>query len=294
MTVDPHTPATLADQIRQRLRFEQKFGITSIRRRPERFAAAVAAAPPPAAEAQVQAPPHADEHIADEAPAPVAASSPARSRDEVMAELDRIREQVAVCERCPALVRGRNKTVFSDGSPFTPLMFIGEAPGADEDRQGVPFVGAAGQKLTEIIERGLGVAAKKLLGLDAAPTVPRQSVYIANVLKCRPPMNRDPLPDEVDACRDYLAQQIQLVHPTVIIALGLPAARRLLGLDLPMARMRGKRYPLPEMPDITVVPTYHPSYLLRSYTMDNRKRVMDDITEAMAALHEAGKLPWWD
>ena len=287
---------TLADQIRQRLRFEQQFGITVLRRRPERFAAAVANAPVPDETPTVAVSHAAQPQVPGDGPTTTPVSEPeaALSKDQVLAGLAAIREQVAICENCPALVRNRTKTVFSDGTPFTPLMFMGEAPGADEDKQGVPFVGAAGQKLTEIIEKGLGVAARKLMGLDAVPHVPRDSVYIANVLKCRPPMNRDPLPDEVDACRDYLSRQIQLVRPTVIIALGLPASRRLLNIDLSMARMRGKRYPLPEMPSVTVVPTYHPSYLLRSYTMDNRKRVMDDITSAMTVLHEAGKLPWWE
>ena len=183
--------------------------------------------------------------------------------------------------------------MFSDGSPHSPLMFVGEAPGEDEDRSGIPFVGKAGQKLTEIIELGLSKAIREIAGLPVE-RVPRSSVYIANVIKCRPPGNRDPQVHEVAACRDYLRAQIELVDPVVICALGKPAAQRLLGDHVErVGRIRGDRFTLPERPSIVVVPTYHPSYLLRQYTPENRKKVYDDICEVVRVLAEAGRIPWW-
>lgn len=200
--------------------------------------------------------------------------------------------QVATCARCPGLKERRNPA-FSDGTPFTPLMFVGEAPGEQEDRAGVPFVGKAGQKLTEMIEKGLAHAIRQVSGRSDVQHVPRSSVYIANVLKCRPPGNRDPEPEEVENCREYLSGQIELVQPVVICALGKPASRRLLGRDSSMRQLRGKRFSLPERPEITVVPTYHPSFLLHQYTPENRRAVMEDITEVVRVLHEAGVIPWW-
>ena len=158
-----------------------------------------------------------------------------------------LRERVAACTRCE-LHSTRTQTVFGVGSPTARWMFIGEAPGAEEDRQGEPFVGRAGQLLTSML-KALGFA--------------RDDVYIANVLKCRPPGNRDPRPEEARCCRDYLERQIELVAPTLIVAIGRIAAQNLLGTDMPLAKLRGTVHALgPGRRPVLV--TYHPAYLLRS------------------------------
>ena len=160
---------------------------------------------------------------------------------------DALRERVAACTRCE-LHATRTQTVFGVGDRSARWMFIGEAPGADEDRQGEPFVGRAGQLLTSML---------KALGLA------REDVYIANMLKCRPPGNRDPRPDETRSCRAYLERQIELVSPTLIVAVGRIAAQNLLGTDTPLARLRGQLHSLGER-GWPVLVTYHPAYLLRS------------------------------
>ncbi|NJD30488.1 MAG: uracil-DNA glycosylase [Gammaproteobacteria bacterium] len=160
---------------------------------------------------------------------------------------DALRQAVAACTRCE-LHATRIQTVFGVGDVNARWMFIGEAPGADEDRQGEPFVGRAGQLLTSMI---------KALGLR------REDVYIANVLKCRPPGNRDPRPEEARACRDYLERQIELVNPALIVAVGRIAAQNLLATDTPLARLRNRVHALGAKRRPLLV-TYHPAYLLRS------------------------------
>ncbi len=173
------------------------------------------------------------------------------SPEEKTAALCEMAQTVSACEKCK-LCETRNKTVFSDGNPITRLMFIGEAPGENEDAQGIPFVGRAGQLLTRMIENGMGLA--------------RADVYIANVLKCRPPENRDPLPAEIAQCRGYLEAQIELVRPEVIVALGKFAAQFLLETEEGIMRLRGRWGSYKGIP---VMPTYHPSFLLHS---PNRKK----------------------
>ena len=158
-----------------------------------------------------------------------------------------LRERVAACTRCD-LHSTRTQTVFGVGSQTARWMFIGEAPGAEEDRRGEPFVGRAGQLLTSML-KALGFA--------------RDDVYIANVLKCRPPGNRDPRPEEARCCRDYLERQIELVAPTLIVAVGRVAAQNLLGTDMPLAKLRGTVHALGDRRRPVLV-TYHPAYLLRS------------------------------
>jgi uracil-DNA glycosylase family 4 len=158
-----------------------------------------------------------------------------------------LREAVAACTRCD-LHATRTQTVFGVGSHQARWMFIGEAPGADEDKQGEPFVGRAGQLLTSMI---------KASGLR------REDVYIANVLKCRPPGNRDPKPLEAASCRGYLERQIELVSPTLIVAVGRIAAQSLLATDTPLARLRGRVHEL-GLRAWPLIVTYHPAYLLRS------------------------------
>jgi DNA polymerase len=160
----------------------------------------------------------------------------------------------SACDKCE-LARTRTKVVFGVGNPHARLMFIGEAPGHDEDVQGIPFVGRAGQLLDKI--------------LDAAG-IARDDVYIANILKCRPPNNRTPLTSEIDACSPYLVKQLQFIEPKVVCALGLPATTTLLGLKGSMGSMRGKIY---KYGDIRVIPTYHPAAALRD---PNYKRPMWD------------------
>lgn len=176
------------------------------------------------------------------APPPSPTPAPSEPR---LASLDQLAAEAQVCESC-RLCRTRNKVVFGSGDPRAALMFVGEGPGAEEDRQGLPFVGPAGELLTKIIQA---------IGLD------RNQVYIANVVKCRPPGNRDPMPDEAAACRRFLDGQIAAIQPKVIVALGRVAAQTLLGTDLPLGQMRGRWFSVQGRP---VRVTYHPAALLRT------------------------------
>ena len=170
---------------------------------------------------------------------------------------DALRQQVLRCTECP-LHETRTQAVFGVGNPHAELLIIGEAPGADEDRQGEPFVGRAGQLLNEML-RAIGLR--------------RESVFIANILKCRPPNNRDPKPEEVAACVGYLYRQIALIQPKLILALGRIAAQQLLHTDTPLGRLRQQVHLLPQMQTPFIV-TYHPAYLLRS-PLDKRKAWQD-------------------
>ena len=172
-----------------------------------------------------------------------------------------LKDCVASCTRCE-LHQSRTQTVFGVGNPNANWMIIGEAPGAEEDRRGEPFVGRAGKLLDEML-RAIGQA--------------RQDVFIANILKCRPPNNRDPKTDEVAQCREYLERQIELVAPRIILAVGRIAAQNLLGTDSPVGRLRGRRHSLGEIP---LVVTYHPAYLLRSPSQ--KRKVWEDLSMARA------------
>ena len=162
------------------------------------------------------------------------------------AGLAAIRADLGDCTRCPLHTMGRNQIVFGTGNPYAELMFVGEAPGADEDRQGEPFVGRAGQLLNNMITA---------MGLK------RADVYIANIIKCRPPGNRTPLPDECAVCSPFLARQIETIQPKVLVALGAVAARTLLGVNEPMSALRGRWY---EIRGVPLAVTFHPAYLLRN------------------------------
>jgi len=181
--------------------------------------------------------------------------------------LEEVRTTLGDCRRC-RLSEGRTHIVFGDGDPNAELLFIGEGPGETEDQQGLPFVGRAGELLTQMIEKGLGI--------------PRRSVYICNVVKCRPPNNRTPQSDEVAACSPFLDGQIAAVGPRVIIALGKPAASRLLGRDVPITKVRGVWH---EYRGIPLMPTFHPAFLLRQYTPENRRLVWQDLKAALARSH---------
>ena len=178
---------------------------------------------------------------------------------------DELRSAVSGCTRC-RLHASRTRTVFGVGNPEADWLVIGEAPGAEEDRRGEPFVGRAGKLLDEML-RAIGEA--------------RSSVFIANILKCRPPNNRDPKPDESASCRSYLERQIELVNPRIILAVGRIAAQQLLDTDAPVGRMRGKVHRLGQKP---LIVTYHPAYLLRSPTQ--KRKSWDDLCLALRTLAE--------
>jgi uracil-DNA glycosylase family 4 len=179
-------------------------------------------------------------------------------------ELARIDACAKVCVLCRELSGCRHSVVFGVGNPHAELMFVGEAPGADEDAQGEPFVGRAGQLLTKIIQ---------------AMGYRREDVYISNVLKCRPPENRTPLPDEVKNCLPYLLSQIELIQPKVIVALGATAVRALLEVQLGITKMRGHWY---TFKDIPIMPTFHPAYLLRNPPA--KKEVWEDMKAVLEKL----------
>ena len=171
--------------------------------------------------------------------------------------LSATREDIGDCTRCKLHTLGRTQIVFGVGNPNADLMFVGEAPGADEDVQGVPFVGRAGQLLTKIIEA---------IGLT------RDDVYIANVIKCRPPQNRNPEPDEVASCEPFLFRQIDAIKPRVIVALGKFAGQTLLGTDAPISRIRGRLF---DYRGAKLIPTFHPAYLLRNPSA--KREVWEDM-----------------
>ena len=181
--------------------------------------------------------------------------------------LENVRAELGDCTRCK-LSEGRNNIVFGSGNPNADLVFVGEGPGKDEDEQGFPFVGRAGKKLTEIIEKGMNLNRE-------------QDTYICNIVKCRPPGNRDPEKDEIEACKPFLLKQLQAIKPKVIVALGKPASSTLLGRSVPILKERGTWH---EFEGIPLMLTFHPAYLLRFYTLENRKAVLDDMKKVLEAL----------
>jgi len=191
---------------------------------------------------------------------------PARTAENAATkEIASLAEEVAGCKSC-VLHQTRTQTVFGAGSPSAGIMFVGEAPGADEDKQGEPFVGRAGKLLTKMIEA---------IGFR------RKDVYIANVLKCRPPQNRDPRPEEVAACEHFLVRQIKLIKPLVICALGAHAAKTLLQTDDSIGKLRGRFFDYHGVP---LIPTYHPAFLLRS--SQSKKAAWEDLQKLRDRYHE--------
>ncbi|MCC7072577.1 MAG: uracil-DNA glycosylase [Deltaproteobacteria bacterium] len=245
-------------------------------------AARVRAAPPARASAgePAPAPAPAPAPVPTLAPAPAPAlSGPAASAVTSILEsgidnaqkLERLRlEDIGECTRCK-LHRGRSRLVFGVGNPNAALVFVGEGPGADEDRQGIPFVGQAGKLLTRMIE-AMGFA--------------RDDVYICNVVKCRPPSNRDPEPDEVEACEPFLQAQLAVLRPLAIVALGRHAAQTLLRTKTPITRMRGTWQ---EYRGIPLMPTYHPSYLLREEVDPSKKRKREAWSDLQVVMKLFGK-----
>jgi DNA polymerase len=182
------------------------------------------------------------------------------------AALVELREHIGDCTRCKLHGLGRRQVVFGVGNPDADLMFVGEAPGRDEDVQGIPFVGRAGQLLTKIIE---------------AIDLKREDVYIANVIKCRPPENRNPEPDEVETCEPFLFRQIDIIKPKVIVALGTFASRALLRTLDPISRLRGRVY---DYRGARLIPTFHPAYLLRNPS--SKREVWEDMKLVRTLLAE--------
>ncbi|MBP1688849.1 MAG: phage polymerase-related protein [Deltaproteobacteria bacterium] len=205
------------------------------------------------------APPHTATHVA-----PVATDLFVLPGVQQAGTLGALREEIGDCRRCK-LWSGRTHIVFGVGNPQARLMFVGEGPGRDEDLQAEPFVGRAGQLLTEIITKGMKMR--------------REDVYIANVIKCRPPQNRNPEPDEIAACQPFLLRQIELIRPQVLVALGTFAAQTLLGSRVPISRLRGHWY---DYHGVKLMPTLHPAYLLRN--PNDKKLVWADIKMVLSEL----------
>ena len=257
----------------ERVRFYRDLGLTEFYRRPvdaAMLAAEADEAQSVAAEAEVE-PAVSQSNVFEEEPAisarksiaappEIAAAVPAMDR---AAALQMIRDEIGDCTRC-ALHKGRNKIVFADGDPNARLMFVGEGPGADEDAQGLPFVGRAGQLLNNMI---------------AAMGLTREQVYIANVVKCRPPGNRTPEPDEANTCTPFLFRQIDVVRPQVLVALGATAATYLLGHRQPLAGLRGRVH---AFRGTQLIVTYHPAFLLRDPRQ--KKEAWADLQIAMKEL----------
>ncbi len=181
--------------------------------------------------------------------------------------LEEIRADLGDCTRCP-LHRNRHELVFGEGNPKAHVVFVGEGPGAEEDRTGRPFVGRAGELLTKMIQA---------LGWQ------REDVYICNIVKCRPPGNRDPEAGEVGTCRPFLDRQLGAIRPRVIVTLGRPAASTLLGRPIAITKLRGVWQ---EWNGIPLLPTFHPAYLLRNYTLETRRAVWDDLRAVRARVDE--------
>jgi len=230
-----------ADQFRTHLEFFGELGVEGFRRESEWRARAA------------------------EPTEPSEPSEPIRVFTSQAEALSRLKVEIGPdCQRCKLHALGRHQVVFGVGNPNADLMFVGEGPGADEDIQGEPFVGRAGQLLTKIIEA---------IGMT------RQDVYIANVIKCRPPQNRNPEPDEVEKCEPFLFRQIETIKPKVIVALGKFAAQSLLKTSEPITRIRGREY---TYRDAILMPTYHPAYLLRNPS--SKREVWEDMKRVRAIL----------
>ena len=241
-----------AEQLRQYLEFYQDLGVKSLYRR------TVVAPAAPAAPAVEVAP-----------PAPMELPPLAPSDDTLL----KIIQDIGDCRRCK-LHEGRNKIVFGVGNEQAPLVFVGEGPGADEDEQGIPFVGRAGQLLTQMIE---GTAKKEGIALK------RADIYIANVVKCRPPGNRTPEPDEMEICGQFLYRQLSTIKPKAICALGGTAARAVTGNKEGVTKMRGKWF---KWRDIPVMVTYHPSYLLRPYNEAAKREAWEDLKKVLHFVYD--------
>jgi DNA polymerase len=241
------------EQVKQYLEFYRDLGVKELYRVSNQQAEAAASTPAPVAEPDMPF----------ELPPLVPVSD----------TLESIRLDIGECKRC-RLCEQRNKIVFGVGNEQAKLVFVGEGPGADEDAQGIPFVGRAGQLLTQMIE---GTASKEGIPLK------RGDVYIANVVKCRPPENRTPQPDEMEICGQFLFRQLSVIRPKAICALGSTAAKALLGTKDGVTRLRGSWH---KWRDIPVMVTYHPSYLLRPYNQNAKREAWDDLKKVLHYVYD--------
>jgi len=246
------------DDLREWVRYMRDIGVREMHVPASRLEHRLA--PPPAAEQRLKRPPR--PQLLEDRPG-FAAPLP----EDPGKRLEELREEIGDCTRCK-LHEKRTNVVFGVGDPKARLMFVGEGPGADEDARGEPFVGRAGKKLDEMI---------KAIGLD------RGSVYIANVVKCRPPGNRDPERDEIETCSPFLIAQIEAIRPSVIVTLGSPATKLLLATREGITRLRGRWQSFRGIP---VMPTFHPAYLLRQYTKENRRKVWEDLQAARVRMDD--------
>ena len=254
------------DQLRAYLSFYEDLGVTEVYRReakpyvPKASAPAQSAPPPP--------PPAPPPTITMPSSAPLPSLAP--EGDSLLKILEEIGPD---CRRC-RLCEQRNKIVFGSGNEASPLVFVGEGPGADEDAQGLPFIGRAGQLLTQMID---GTASKEGIGIT------RQDVYICNVVKCRPPENRAPQPDEMQTCGQFLFRQLMVIKPRAIVALGSTAAKALLGTKEGVTKLRGNWQ---KWNNIPLMVTYHPSYLLRPYNQDAKREAWEDLKKVLHFVYD--------
>jgi len=244
------------DELRQRLEFYQDLGVKTVYRRSSTTDQPPATVPVPIPNPQSLIP---------------ALSLP--TIEPAQDSLLKILGDIGDCTRC-RLHEARNKIVFGSGNEQSRLVFVGEGPGADEDQQGLPFVGRAGQLLTQMIE---GTASKEGIPIK------RADVYICNVVKCRPPENRTPQPDEMEICGQFLYRQLQAIKPKAICALGGTAAKALLGTTEGVTRLRGKWH---NWHDIQLMVTYHPSYLLRPYNQNAKKEAWEDLKKVLHYVYD--------
>jgi uracil-DNA glycosylase len=251
------------DQLKEHLRFAASLGVEGTSRDPVwRARAAGADVAQSAAPAVLPAP------GVLPAPAGTPSAAPVVFSKNAAEALLVVREDIGDCTRCKLHALGRSQIVFGVGNPEADLMFVGEAPGADEDVQGIPFVGRAGQLLTKIIEA---------IGLK------REDVYIANVIKCRPPQNRNPEPDEIETCEPFLFRQVDIIKPKVIVALGKFAAQTLVRTLDPISRLRGRQF---TYRGSILIPTFHPAYLLRNPS--SKREVWEDMKLVKSLLDAEG------
>jgi DNA polymerase len=254
----------LSEAVLARLRFERGMGIDFVKpgaftpKAPATAIPAVSTKPQPAAQTSAPAKPQALVNVP---------AGPAISPQDKEARWKALEAKAMACQQC-VLHKTRTNVVFGTGDRNAKLVFVGEGPGADEDIQGEPFVGRAGQLLNKII---------------GAMGLKREEVYICNVVKCRPPENRTPLPDEIGACSPFLLEQIDLVSPKAIVALGAPATKTLLNVTQGIMAMRGKWFAFRGIP---LMPTFHPAFLLRQYTEENRRAVWEDMKKVMEKLKQ--------
>ena len=253
-----------AELLRQYLEFYQDLGIKTLYRRESPVAPVGQAGYPLGPPAN-----SADPLPATPIPIPMDLPPLAPTNDTLL----KIVEDMGDCRRC-RLSEARHKIVFGVGNPHSPLVFVGEGPGADEDAQGIPFVGRAGQLLTQMIE---GTAKKE--GIELL----RKDIYICNVVKCRPPENRNPEPDEMEICGQFLHRQLLAIRPKVVCALGGVAARALTGHKEGVTKMRGKWFKWQEIP---VMVTYHPSYLLRQYNQEAKREAWEDLKKVLHYVYD--------